>query len=95
MGRLTSRHKSFLAAEFPGHCNFDKRERRFYSHDVAAIPNLIKPLVGNTVPDGIVSETEAEQDARRSVVSPRMMPAFRGQMILATNSTSLPCGVGS
>jgi len=61
VGRLTSRHKSFLAAEFPGHCNFDKRERRFYSHDVAAIPNLIKPLVGDTIPDGIV-QPENEED---------------------------------
>jgi len=61
VGRLNSRHKSFLAAEFPGHCNFDERERRFYSHDVAAIPNLIKPLVGNTIPDGIV-QPETEED---------------------------------
>jgi Fe-S oxidoreductase/FAD/FMN-containing dehydrogenase len=40
---------------------FDKTERMLYGHDIAAIPNLIKPLVGDTTPDAVVQpQSEAE-----------------------------------
>ena len=43
------------------HVRFDKHERILYGHDIAAMPNLIKPLVGNTTPDGIAQpRNEAE-----------------------------------
>ena len=36
-------------------------ERRLYSHDVGAIPSLIKPLIGDALPDAIVQpQNEAE-----------------------------------
>jgi FAD/FMN-containing dehydrogenase len=34
--------------------NFEKRERKIYSHDVASLPKLVKPMLGNTIPAGIV-----------------------------------------
>jgi Fe-S oxidoreductase/FAD/FMN-containing dehydrogenase len=43
------------------HVNFDDTERMLYSHDIGALPSLIKPLIGSTIPDAIVqpeSETE-------------------------------------
>ena len=40
---------------------FDKTERKLYGHDIAALPSLIKPLLGNTTPDAVVQpETEKE-----------------------------------
>jgi Fe-S oxidoreductase/FAD/FMN-containing dehydrogenase len=40
--------------KFGERVSFDRTERVLYSHDIAAMPNLIKPLVGNTIPDAIV-----------------------------------------
>lgn len=41
--------------------NFEKRERKIYSHDVASLPKLVKPMLGNTIPAGIVKpENESE-----------------------------------
>ncbi|MGD8792928.1 MAG: FAD-binding and (Fe-S)-binding domain-containing protein, partial [Anaerolineae bacterium] len=40
---------------------FDRLERMFYSHDVGSLPSLVKPLVGNTLPAGVVQPlTEAQ-----------------------------------
>ncbi len=41
--------------------SFDRIERKIYSHDIAAMPGLVKPLIGDTLPDAVVqpqSETE-------------------------------------
>ena len=41
--------------------NFDPTERVLYGHDIAAIPNLVKPLVGDTTPEAVVQpQSEAE-----------------------------------
>lgn len=40
---------------------FDKTERVLYGHDIAAIPNLVKPIVGDTTPDGVV-QPQNEQE---------------------------------
>jgi Fe-S oxidoreductase/FAD/FMN-containing dehydrogenase len=47
--------------------NFENRatteltERKLYSHDIAAIPNLIRPLLGDTTPEAVIQpENEAE-----------------------------------
>jgi len=34
--------------------NFDRTERMLYSHDIAAMPGLVKPLIGNPIPDAVV-----------------------------------------
>ncbi|MFC2034906.1 FAD-binding and (Fe-S)-binding domain-containing protein [Chloroflexota bacterium] len=61
MSKLTAKQRSFLSNIFPNRNNFSKHECEFYDHDIAAMPNLIKPLVGNTRPDGVVQpETEEE-----------------------------------
>ncbi len=40
---------------------FDRLERMFYSHDVGSLPSLVKPLVGNTLPAGVVQPLSEEQ----------------------------------
>ncbi len=45
----------------PARVRFDRRERKMYSHDVGEMPPLIKPLLGKTLPAGVVQpETEEE-----------------------------------
>jgi Fe-S oxidoreductase/FAD/FMN-containing dehydrogenase len=40
---------------------FDRLERLFYSHDVGSLPSLVKPLIGHTLPAGIVQPLTEEQ----------------------------------
>ena len=61
MGGLSTAQRSDLAAIFGAWVSFDEEERRIYSHDVAAIPKLIRPIVGRATADAIVQpETEAQ-----------------------------------
>ncbi len=39
---------------FGDRITFDKTERKLYSHDIAAVPNLIKPFIGSAIPDAVV-----------------------------------------
>lgn len=41
--------------------NFNPTERILYSHDIAAIPSLFKPLIGKTVPQAVVPPENEEQ----------------------------------
>jgi len=61
MGGLNARHREYLEERFGSRVCFRKTERRLYGHDIAAMPSLIKPLVGNTTPHAVVQpETEEE-----------------------------------
>ncbi|MEN6622038.1 MAG: FAD-binding oxidoreductase [Smithella sp.] len=52
---------AWLTEKFGKRVNFDEMERKLYSHDVGAIPSLIKPLIGDALPDAIVQpQNEAE-----------------------------------
>jgi len=64
MARLTSKQKDWLKKEFDQRVTFDKTERRLYSHDTAAIPGIIHPFIGSTIPDAIV-QPESEQEIAR------------------------------
>ena len=61
MGKLGSKQKSYLEEKFGDRVNFRKTERKLYGHDIAAMPALIKPLVGSTVPDAVV-QPESEEE---------------------------------
>src|SRR5579859_4646718 len=40
---------------------FDVRERRLYSHDTGVLPNLMRPLAGRSLADGVAQpETEGQ-----------------------------------
>ncbi len=47
---MNQQAKEYLEKQFGNRVNFDEMERRLYSHDIAAIPSLIQPLIGKTIP---------------------------------------------
>ncbi len=61
MGRIGTDKQSYLERTFPHRVSFNPTERKLYGHDIASLPGLLKPLVGDTTPEGVVQpETEAE-----------------------------------
>ena len=53
--------KTQLQELFSNRITFNKTERRLYGHDIAAMPGIIKPFIGSTVPEAVVQpETEEE-----------------------------------
>ncbi|MBN1375637.1 MAG: FAD-binding oxidoreductase [Dehalococcoidia bacterium] len=56
-----SKAKAYLLGKFGNRANFNKSERILYSHDIAAMPGLLKPFVGNTVPDVVVQPVSEEE----------------------------------
>jgi len=61
MTSTTARHQSYLEGKFGDRVSFRRTERRLYGHDIAEIPSLIKPLIGNTTPDAVV-QPQSEAD---------------------------------
>ncbi len=66
MARISKKEKKWIQETFGKRANFNRTERVLYSHDIAAVPNLFKPLVGNTVPDVV------------PLAVPRMIAQLRG-----------------
>jgi len=67
MRNLQATQARRLEEQFTGRTAFSRRERSMYSHDVGALPGLIKPLLGSTQPAGVVqpiSEQEVGELAR-------------------------------
>ncbi|UCG10639.1 MAG: FAD-binding oxidoreductase [Dehalococcoidia bacterium] len=61
MAKLNSQQRAYLEQKFGNRVSFHKTERKLYSHDIAAMPSLIKPFIGNTTPEAVVQpQTEAE-----------------------------------
>jgi Fe-S oxidoreductase/FAD/FMN-containing dehydrogenase len=46
---------------FGSRATFSKTERVLYGHDIGAMPSLIKPLIGKTIPDAVV-QPQSEQE---------------------------------
>jgi Fe-S oxidoreductase/FAD/FMN-containing dehydrogenase len=57
---MNTQQLAFLE-KFGSRMTLDKTERMLYGHDIAAMPNLIKPLVGNTTPDAVVQPKNEEE----------------------------------
>ncbi len=51
---INTKQKQYLEEKFGNRISFRPVERVLYGHDIAAMPSLIKPLIGNTTPDGVV-----------------------------------------
>ena len=64
MAAITAEAKKFPETTFGGRVNFDRTERKLYGHDIGDMPKLIKPLVGNTVPDAVVQPATEEELVR-------------------------------
>ena len=54
MKSLNAKDRSCLSEMFGSRVSFDERERKLYGHDIAALPGLIKPFLGKTIPDAVV-----------------------------------------
>ncbi|HPR56671.1 MAG TPA: FAD-binding and (Fe-S)-binding domain-containing protein [Deltaproteobacteria bacterium] len=61
MSKLSSAQKEYLSGKFKDRVTFDDVERMLYSHDIAAMPSLIKPLIGDTTPDAVVQPSGEEE----------------------------------
>jgi Fe-S oxidoreductase/FAD/FMN-containing dehydrogenase len=57
---MKTSQKVFLES-FGNRATFDKTERMLYGHDIAAMPALVKPLVGNTTPDAVVQPVSEDE----------------------------------
>lgn len=64
MRKLSTAMEEELRQIFGARVNLDRLEQIFYSHDVGSLPSLIKPLMGSTLPAGVVQPTSEEQVAR-------------------------------
>jgi FAD/FMN-containing dehydrogenase len=61
MDKIDLGKRVWLEKIFGSRVSFDKIERKLYGHDIAEMPSLFRPLIGNTVPDAVVQpENEAE-----------------------------------
>jgi Fe-S oxidoreductase/FAD/FMN-containing dehydrogenase len=61
MAKLTKKNKEWLQEKFGNRVNFNPTERLLYSHDIAAMPGLFKPLIGNTIPHAVVQPRNEEE----------------------------------
>ncbi len=61
MNKLGVKDKSFLQGKFGNRVNFNKTERILYSHDIAAMPGMIKPLIGDTTPEAVVQPASEDE----------------------------------
>ena len=61
MKNLNAKQRAYLAEKFGARANFDETERKLYGHDIAAMPGLFKPLIGDTTPAAVVQPTSEEE----------------------------------
>lgn len=61
MGRLRDKDRAFLEQTFGERVTFDRIERKLYGHDIAAMPPLIKPLIGASLPEAVVQPVSIEE----------------------------------
>jgi hypothetical protein len=61
MSKLGIKENEYLQGKFGNRVNFNPTELILYSHDMAAMPNLIKPLVGSTVPQAVVQPVAEDE----------------------------------
>ncbi len=50
-----------LRDDYGHRVSFDELERKIYAHDMGVMPSMVKPLVGNPIPDGIVQPQSEEE----------------------------------
>ncbi len=75
MTKFNSKNREWLEEKFAERANFNPTERLLYSHDIAAMPNLFRPLIGKTVPDAVVQpESEKELIALVAWASKNKIP---------------------
>jgi FAD/FMN-containing dehydrogenase len=78
---MNSKNLTYLKDKFTTRVTFDPIERMLYGHDIAAIPALVRPLIGNTTPDAVVQPQDEEEliDLVRWAVSNNVPLTPRGK----------------
>ncbi len=61
MAKIGEKEKNYLKEKFCERICFDKVERKLYGHDIAAIPSLVKPFIGKTIPDAVIQPENEEE----------------------------------
>lgn len=61
MAGLSTEQQKALTEMLGARVTFDRIERKLYGHDVAAMPSLVKPLIGDTTPHAVVQPTNENQ----------------------------------
>ena len=61
MATIRKKEVEFLSEKFGKRANFNPTELKLYGHDIGGMPSLVQPLVGSTVPEGIV-QPQSEQE---------------------------------
>ena len=61
MSQLNHQQKTYLEEKFGDRVNFRRAERKLYGHDIAAMPGLFRPLIGDTTPDAVVQPENEEE----------------------------------
>jgi Fe-S oxidoreductase/FAD/FMN-containing dehydrogenase len=61
MSKLNTKQRALLTETFGSRATFSKTERVLYGHDIGAMPSLIKPLIGKTIPEAVV-QPQSEQE---------------------------------
>jgi Fe-S oxidoreductase/FAD/FMN-containing dehydrogenase len=61
MSGLSKKERIWLEEKFGARANFNSTERLLYSHDIAEVPGLFKPLVGDTIPQAVVQPANEEE----------------------------------
>lgn len=64
MAQISKKDQKELEQMFGNRANFNRVERKLYSHDIGGMPSLVQPLVGNTIPEGIVQPENEEELAK-------------------------------
>jgi FAD/FMN-containing dehydrogenase len=61
MSTINRKQQSYLEKKYGNRVNFRRTERKLYGHDIAAIPAMVEPFLGNTLPDAVIQpQNEAE-----------------------------------
>ena len=61
MGKISADQRTYLENKYGNRVSFRRTERKLYGHDIAAMPGLIKPLIGDTTPDAVVQPKTEEE----------------------------------
>ncbi len=58
MRNLNKNQRQYLRDRFGPRVTFDPTERKLYGHDIAAMPSLFRPLIGDTTPAAVVQPAD-------------------------------------
>ena len=61
MSSFTRQHRKYLEDRFEDRVCFNRTERKLYGHDIATVPSLVRPFIGNTLPDAVVQPNSEEE----------------------------------